>query len=124
MQTYKQRGHNAFLIINHKTLKKVLINDVILLKGDINYTTIYLQNGKEKVVPHSLKYFEPFLETHGFLRVHRAFMINPNYIKEYNQDEETLTMTNGHEANISRRRKHTLKETNVFSNPAVFSSTF
>ncbi len=123
MQIYKQKGHNTFLIINHKTLKKVLINDVILLKGDINYTTIYLQNGREKVVPHSLKYFEPFLETHGFLRVHRAFLINPNYIKEYNQDEETLTMTNGHEATISRRRKHTLKETSVLCNPTVFSAS-
>ena len=95
MKTYQQKGNESLLIINHKTSKKILINDVALLKGDINYTIFQLQCRKEKVVSHSIKFFEPFLETHGFLRVHRSFMINPNYIKEYVQNEEVLMTTNG-----------------------------
>jgi DNA-binding LytR/AlgR family response regulator len=109
MKTYQQKGSNSLLIINHKTSKKILVNDVVLLKGDVNYTIFHLQCGTEKLVPHSIKFFEPFLETHGFLRVHRSFMVNPNYVKEYNQEHEILMMTNGQEANISRRRKHTLE---------------
>jgi DNA-binding LytR/AlgR family response regulator len=109
MKTYQQTGNESLLIINHRTSKKILINDVILLEGNVNYTIFHLQSGKEKVVAHSIKFFEPFLETHGFLRVHRSFMINPNYVKEYNQNEEVLTMANGQKANISRRRKHTMK---------------
>jgi hypothetical protein len=35
-------------------------------------------------------------------------MINPNYIEMYNAEKEILTMRNGQEASISRRRKHTL----------------
>ncbi|MES2519480.1 MAG: LytTR family DNA-binding domain-containing protein [Bacteroidota bacterium] len=109
MKTYQQKGNTSLLIINHKTSSKVLINNVVLLKGDVNYTTFYLESGKEKVVAHTMKFFERFLETHGFLRVHRSFMVNPNYVKEYNHEQEFLTMTNGHKATISRRRKHTLK---------------
>ena len=109
MKTYQQKGNESLLIINHKTSKKILINDVVLLKGDVNYTTFHLQCGKEKVVAHSIKFFEPFLETHGFLRVHRSFMVNPIYVKEYNQEHEFLTMTTGQKAHISRRRRHTLK---------------
>lgn len=108
MKTYEQRGDDSLLIINQRTSKKVLINNVVLLKGNVNYTVFHFLHGKEKMVARSIKYFEKFLETHGFLRVHRSFMINPNYIEMYNAEKEILTMRNGQEANISRRRKHTL----------------
>jgi DNA-binding LytR/AlgR family response regulator len=78
MKTYQQKGNNSLLILNHKTSKKVFVSDVILLKGDINYTIFYLENGKQKIVAHPIKFFEPYLETHGFLRIHRSFLINPN----------------------------------------------
>ena len=80
------------------------------MRGNINYTTFYLQHGEEKVVAHTLKFFESLLEIHGFLRVYRSFMINPNFVKEYNHEQEFLTMSNGQRADISRRRKHTLKK--------------
>ena len=108
MKIYEQKGSNSLLIINHKTSKKVSIDNVILLKGHVNYTTFHLRHGREKVVARSIKFFEKFLETHGFLRIHRSFMVNPNYIEMYNSEKEILTMSNGQEANISRRRKHTL----------------
>jgi DNA-binding LytR/AlgR family response regulator len=110
MKTYQQKGNNTLLILNHKTSSKVLISNVILIKGDINYTKFYMEGGKEKVVAHSIKFFENHLETHGFLRVHRAFMINPKYVKTYNSEQEVLTMSNGQIATISRRRKAVLKD--------------
>lgn len=110
MKIYPQKEDNKLLTINQKTLKKILINNVILLKSDTNYTTFYLSQGKAKVVAHTMKYFEEILQSHGFLRVHRSFMINPIYVKEYNSVDEVLMMTNGHIANISRRRKRNLKE--------------
>jgi DNA-binding LytR/AlgR family response regulator len=110
MKTYQQRGNNALLIINQKTLKKVLIENVVLLKGDANYTTFYLEHGKQKVVAHTIKFFENYLETHGFLRVHRSYMINPNHVIDYDPEEYLLTMTNGVKATISRRRKSVLKK--------------
>jgi DNA-binding LytR/AlgR family response regulator len=109
MKTYQQKGNNSLLILNHKTSKKVFINDVILLKGDVNYTIIYLENGKRKLLAHPIKFFEPYLETRGFLRVHRSFMINPNHVKEYNQVDEFVMMTNGQKADISRRKRYILR---------------
>ncbi len=109
MKTYQQKGSNSLLILNHKTSKKVFIDDVILLKGDVNYTILYLEHGKQKLVAHPIKFFEPFLKTHGFLRIHRSFMINPNHVKEYNQVDEFLMMTNGQKADISRRKRSILK---------------
>jgi DNA-binding LytR/AlgR family response regulator len=110
MKVYKQKEDCKLLTINLKTSKKISINNVILLKSDTNYTTFHLSQGKAKVVAHTMKYFEKVLQSHGFLRVHRSFMINPIYVKEYNSVDEVFTMTNGHIANISRRRKRNLKE--------------
>ena len=110
MKTYQQKGNNALLILNHKTSIKVLINNVILIKGNINYSIFHMNNGKSKLVPHTIKFFETHLETHGFLRIHRGYMINPNYVKTYNLEEESITMANGFVAIIARRRKHILKD--------------
>ena len=110
MKTYQPKGSDLLLIINHKTSQKVLIKNVILLKGDINYTTLYLESGKTKTLSHTLKFYETFLKTKGFLRIHRGFLINPDYVKEYCEEKQIVTMTNGHQAEISRRRKHELKD--------------
>ena len=116
MKTYLQKGSNSLLIINQKTSKKVLVSDVILLEGHINYTTFHLQNGSKKVVAHSIKFFEPYLQTQGFLRTHRSFMINPTHVKTYNKLEEILTMSNGRKAFISRRKKRSVENHLNFSN--------
>jgi DNA-binding LytR/AlgR family response regulator len=115
MKTYLQSGNKSLLILNHRTSKKVLINDVVLLKGHINYTTFHLENGQTKLVAHSIKFYEPFLETHGFLRVHRSCMVNPNHVREYNIIEENITMKNGQKAFISRRKKHSVEKSLMFS---------
>jgi DNA-binding LytR/AlgR family response regulator len=109
MKIYSPKGNQSLLVINQKKSSKVLINNVVLLKGDINYTTFYLKNGNTKVVARTLKFFEAYLQTHGFLRIHRSYIINPNFIKECSESHDFLTMINGLKANISRRRKHTLK---------------
>lgn len=106
MKTYSQKGNTSLLTLNHKTSKKVLINTVVLLEGNINYTIFHLQNGKQNVVAHSIKFFEPFLKTHGFLRVHRSYMINPNHVRNFDEQQQKITMNNGKEAMISRRNKN------------------
>jgi DNA-binding LytR/AlgR family response regulator len=105
MKTYIQKGNNALLILNHKSSKKVFVNTVVFLEGNINYTIFHMESGKQKIVAHSLKFFEPFLETHGFLRTHRSYMINPIHVKNLNKEAYKVIMNNGQEAMISRRKK-------------------
>ena len=76
-----------------------------MLKGQANYTTFIMTDGSEQVVAYTLKYFEPFLETHGFQRIHRSSMINPKFIKEYCNVACLVTMKNGMSLKVSRRRK-------------------
>jgi DNA-binding LytR/AlgR family response regulator len=120
MKTYQQKGNTSLLIINHRTSKKILLSDVILLEGNSNYTTFHLEKGKSKLVAHSIKFFEPYLEMHGFLRVHRAYMVNSIHVKGYQREYERLMMTNGLKANISRRRKKGNNIVNLFTSKPLF----
>lgn len=125
MKTYRQIGNTSLLIINHKTLAKVFVNNIVLIKGDANYSTIYMDGGRVKVVSHTIKFYENHLENYGFLRVHRGYIINPNYVKEYNSDEESILMANGIKAVVSRRKKYLLRNfktnNNIIKKPPHFS---
>ena len=113
MKTYRQEGNNSLLIINYKTSAKIKVDNIVLMKSDANYSIFYMDGGQEKLVSHSIKFYEEHLENCGFLRIHRRCIINPNYVKQYNPHEESITMKNGQKVVVSRRRKHLLKDFKV-----------
>ena len=104
MKLYESHSKPDRLILNQRTKSYIPINYIMLLKGKANYTIFILSDGREKVVAHTLKYFESFLQAYGFQRVHRASMINPNYVKSYNELTKIITLTNEMSVQISRRR--------------------
>lgn len=109
MKLYQSHSKSDRLILNQKTKSYIPISYIMLLQGTANYTTFILSDGRAKVVAHTLKYFESFLTAHGFQRVHRASMINPEYVKSYNESTSTLTMNNEMNILISRRRRETFE---------------
>jgi DNA-binding LytR/AlgR family response regulator len=110
MKTYQSIANRARIVLNSRTRLNVPVNFVIMLKGKVNYTTFVMSDGSEKVVAYTLKYFESFLETHGFQRIHRCGIINPKFIKKYSEDIGLVTMKNGMSMKVSRRRKEALLE--------------
>ncbi len=94
MKLHQNHSKPDRLILNQRTKSYIPISYIMLLKGKVNYTSFLLRDGREKVVAHTLKYFEQFLEIHGFQRVHRASMINPHYVKSYNELTSIVTMDN------------------------------
>jgi two-component system, LytTR family, response regulator len=105
MRTYQRSTNENHLVLNKRTSVKVSIKDVVLLKGKVNYTIFHFKFGRTKMVAHTLKFFESFLEEQGFLRVHRSCIINPSFVKEYNRENQKLLMSNGELVSISRRRQ-------------------
>ncbi len=62
----------------------VKMEEIIRLRGNGNFTDIYLQNGQKKMVCRFLKHFTEILPL-PFLRVHKSHMINLNFVKSYNK---------------------------------------
>ena len=56
---------------------------ILYCKADDNYTEIYLNNSKKKLVSKTLKYFEEVLKDSSFARVHKSFLVNVNEVTKY-----------------------------------------
>jgi DNA-binding LytR/AlgR family response regulator len=104
MENFKIQKEDL-LTIDQRRKKVIAINQIIMMKGVANYTCFYLKNGKQRLTAHTLKYYEPLLDGKGFLRVHRGFIVNQNCILRHDSDTSSLFLLDGHEVEISRRRR-------------------
>ncbi|MFK5880204.1 MAG: LytTR family DNA-binding domain-containing protein [Flavobacteriaceae bacterium] len=81
-------------------------NDVIMLKSDKSYTTLFLTNDQQIVVSKTLKEVEKKFQFSQFFRVHNSYLINLTHVKEYLKGlGGELIMSNGYTAAISRNKK-------------------
>ena len=91
----------------NQAIKKVEffdLNKVTHFVADVNYTKLYFLEGKPKTMPYTIKRFEEYLsQNQNFIRIHRAYIINRNYINELSVDEVTLSC--GVRLPVARRRR-------------------
>ncbi|WP_196891356.1 LytR/AlgR family response regulator transcription factor [Aureivirga marina] len=84
-------------------------NDVVMLKSDKSYTTIYVNNGPNILVSKTLKEVEKKFSFSQFFRVHNSYLINLSHVKEYLKGfGGELIMSNGMTASVSRNKKNEL----------------
>jgi two-component system, LytTR family, response regulator len=85
---------------------RVLLKDIVRLEGVRNYTLIHLKNGDILLSSRTLKIFQNVLSEVGFVRVHRAHLINLHCINHYDESECTFAvMQNKDYIAISRRKR-------------------
>lgn len=85
------------------------IDDIMHAEANGAYTKVYLINGKSIIVCKNLKAFSDKLPDSEFIRVHKSFIINTNYINKYvKSDGGYLVMENGKSIPISVRKKETV----------------
>ena len=77
----------------------VKMEEIIRLKGNGNFTDLYLTNGNKKMACRFLKHFTEMLPL-PFLRVHKSHIVNLNFVKLYNKGGY-ITLEDGAEVEIS-----------------------
>lgn len=83
--------------------------NIIYCKADDNYTEIYLDNNKKKLVSKTLKYFEEALTVYNFARVHKSFLVNVNEIVKFKKGKGgSVVMSTGREISVSASKKSNL----------------
>lgn len=81
------------------------VDDMVSLQADSNYTIIHMNNMKKLVISKTLKDFEDLLDQTQFARIHKSYIVNLRYIKEYSTtDGGIVKMTDGNQWSISRRQ--------------------
>ncbi|WP_298498328.1 LytTR family DNA-binding domain-containing protein [uncultured Algibacter sp.] len=83
--------------------------DILYCKADDNYTEIYLNNNKKKLVSKTLKYFEEALINSGFARVHKSYLVNVNEVVKYIKGKGgSVLLSNGKQVMVSASKKSEL----------------
>lgn len=84
-------------------------SDILYCKADDNYTEIYLNNDKKKLVSKTLKYFEDALADSSFARVHKSYLVNVNEVVKYVKGKGgSVVLSNGQQVMVSASKKSSL----------------
>lgn len=77
----------------------VKMEEIVRLRGNGNFTDLYLNDGSKKMVCRFLKHFSEILPL-PFIRVHKSHIINMTCVKSYNKGG-IVTLNDGAEIEVS-----------------------
>lgn len=85
-------------------VKFVALNEITHFEADSNYTIVHLSNLQKIVVSRVMHAFEDVLPPEQFLRIHKSYIVNLNYVKEYSglQGGE-LVLSDGNTITFSKK---------------------
>jgi DNA-binding LytR/AlgR family response regulator len=79
------------------------LNELAYFRASESYCIAVNSNGKEDVKSRPMKFFAKILLEAGWCRIHRSYIVNPQYINNISIDHESVRLVNGKELPISRR---------------------
>jgi len=101
-----------------KILNNIDRESICYLQSSINYTLLFLQDGKSVISAYNMKVFEELFKHDNFVKINRSKIVNVDFIQRTLIDDKThvILLLNGDRIAISRRRLNGLKE----NYPAIF----
>lgn len=78
-----------YIVLKDKT--KIYITDLMYVKSEDHYLSLYLSNGKNHFVRGKLKNIKEELPP-NFVQCHRSYIVNRNFVKQINSESLTLLL--------------------------------
>ncbi|GHN01597.1 DNA-binding response regulator [Cytophagales bacterium WSM2-2] len=87
-------------------LEFVDADEIIRIEGEDAYSVFYLTGNKKIVASRNLNKVEKMLTRKNFMRVHKSYIVNLNYIRQYIKGNGgRVILSDGSEVEVSRRNK-------------------
>lgn len=87
------------------------IGQIIRCQSDGNYTNFFFVDGSALMVSKTLNDFEEILDGYGFIRTHKAHLVNLMFVRSFHKnDGGYLKMSDGTSVPVSRRKKEEILE--------------
>lgn len=96
-------------IPTNKGIKSVMTENIIRIEASSNYCRVYFNNEYPLTVARLLHWFEGRLPEQYFYRIHRAHIVNRLFVSEISYSSK-LTLTNGEQIQVSRRKKNVVSQ--------------
>lgn len=109
----KYTAVNASVILKWESVRnKTSINKISFVEGYRRHLIVHTAEGVFESVGKISEIYE-ILKPHGFVRVHQGFIVNMNYIKNFNASE--VELTDGSRVAVSvRKKQEALKAYDIF----------
>lgn len=78
--------------------------EIVCLVADGNYSCIYLSSGRQIMVSKCLECLEQYLPQNSFLRIHKSYLINTDFVDYVLIPHKQIKLINGEVYAISRRK--------------------
>ena len=89
---------------------QVLPLEILLVRGEGNYSHVILKDGRKFLSCRTLKYFADVLEVGGFIRPSKSALINPAAIQHIDfKSQKAIRLINNEIIPISRRKVRTMR---------------
>lgn len=86
--------------------KSIRLSDIVALEASSAYCMIHTKSEGGYLYSKHLKYFEDLLKDQKkFVRTHKSWIINADYLEKYSKSKFSITMSNGLEAKLSKYKK-------------------
>ncbi len=87
----------------------IMIDDIVCIKADTNYSEFYTVDGKKVVSSKGLSTYEEMLKPKLFVRVHKSSIVNLKHVTKYHRGRGAyLTMSNGTTVKVGESKKDEL----------------
>ncbi|MES2328291.1 MAG: LytTR family DNA-binding domain-containing protein [Bacteroidota bacterium] len=86
------------------------LNEIMYGEASNNYTKIIVTDGRTLIISKTLRDVQRVLEQSHFLRIHRQYIINLNYVTHFNRNDSIVTMDNLTTLPVARNQKDRLIE--------------
>lgn len=80
-------------------------NQILYCRADSNYCCIKKIDGATKTATKTLKFVEEILPGNTFIRIHKSYVINLNYVVRYHKSNKEVELTNGEKLPVSFRKE-------------------
>jgi two-component system, LytTR family, response regulator len=106
MDNMKGGGQQKIMLPTLEGFEIMSINKILYCEAADNFTKFFFDEGQPLMICRTLKYFEDVLQPHGFMRIHRSYMINPSFVVRYSKGKGGyVTMKNNQELEVSANKK-------------------
>lgn len=90
----------------HQGYASVELQEIAFIEAQRTYSRIVLGTGGEHIATHPLRHYEDLLPQDMFFRVHKSYLLNLSFVKEYDGGRTGLVrLRNGQSLPIAARRK-------------------
>lgn len=102
---------NNSLLIDFGRRTKIDPRTILLLKADVNYTLVYLEDGSSFLSSTTLGRLARRLPEFSFFRPNRSVLVNLDFVTEYEKGSNAIRLNNNEVIHVSRRRTKQLRKT-------------